>query len=80
MQLHHQDSRLVPGFGRRGGARTCNHTSEAKTPWKLSVKKAPYLSSMYAANFRTSGLAGEKATFPRSSRFPSRFQPCWFTM
>ena len=48
----------------------------AKTPWKLSVKKVPYFSSMYAANFRTSGLAGEKAIFPRSSRFPSKFQPC----
>jgi hypothetical protein len=77
VQLDDQHSRLVPGPGRRGGARrSCDHTSEAKTPWKLSVKKVPYFSSMYAANFRTSGLAGEKATFPRSSRFPSRFQPC----
>ena len=59
--------------------RGCSITSEANTPWKLSVKKAPYFSSIYAANFRTSGLAGEKATFPRSSRFPSRFQPCALT-
>jgi hypothetical protein len=40
------------------------------------VKKVPYLSSMYAVNFRTSGDAGEKAIFPRSNRLPRRFQPC----